>query len=120
LVDPAGITNGDIQQGVQQRFREQMWLQTEFHQFGMAGVVIVLFGFDARIGQMADFDVEVHFPAGGLHQVSQFQHRKLLRELIVDPAFSRARRVQTSQLDAADGVANIEVAARLPALAVNR
>ena len=50
----------------------------------------------------------------------QFQHRELLRELVEDPAFSGARRIQAGQFDAAHGVANIEKAARLSALAVDR
>ena len=44
--------------------REKMRLQPEFHQLGMLGVVVVLFRFHARIGQVLDLHVELNLSAG--------------------------------------------------------
>ena len=68
-----------------------MRLQAELHQFGMAGVVIMLFRLHARIRQVIDFDVEVQLPTRRLDQMGQFQHRELLRELIKHSAFTGGR-----------------------------
>src|SRR5579884_2204284 len=96
-----------------------MRLEPEIDQLGMLSVVVVLFGLDARIGKTLDFDIQSELGACGLHQFSKFQYGELFRELVVDPAFSRSRRVQTGQLDATNGIADIEEGPSLAAFAVN-
>ena len=65
-------------------------------------------------------DLEPDAGRGGLDQVGELEDRELLGELVEDPALARLGRVETGQLDAAHGVADVDVAARLPALAVDR
>ena len=60
------------------------------------------------------------FFAGGLHHVREIQHRELLRELVVDAALAARGRILAGNFDATHGVANIQKAARLSALAVHR
>jgi hypothetical protein len=54
-----------------------------------------------------------------LHHVRQFQHLELLGELIEHAALAGLGRIQAGQFDATHGVANIQIAARLSALAVH-
>jgi hypothetical protein len=69
---------------------------------------------------VVDLHLHAHLPGDRLHHLRQFQHRKLLGELIEDPALARLGRMKARQLDAAHRVANIQEAARLSALAIDR
>src|ERR1700733_255495 len=92
-----------------------MRLQTQVDQLRVLGVVIMRFGLDAGIGQVVDFDLEAHVLAGGLHFVREIENG----DLIEDSEFAGRGRMRTGDLDTADRVANVEEAARLPALAVH-
>ena len=94
--------------------------QAQVDQLRVLGVVVVLFGFDARIGQVVDLDLQAHVRCRpSCTMLRQFQHGELLGELIEDAALARRGRIQAGDLDAAHRVANIEEAARLSALAVH-
>src|SRR6266852_5938673 len=96
-----------------------MRLQAEINELGVFRVVVMLLGFNARVGNMIDLGGNSNFLCGSFHQMGQIQDRKLLCELVVDPAFVPGSRVVAREFDASHRVANIEEAARLPALAVN-
>ena len=57
----------------------KMRLQAQVNQLGVLGVVIVVFGFDARIGQVADFHGQVNFLGGGLYHSGEIHDRKTVR-----------------------------------------
>ena len=94
--------------------------QPEVDQLGVLRVVVVLFLLDARIRQVVDRDFETEVGRGALNEAGELEDRELLGELVVDPALARIGRVQAGQLDAADGIADVDVAARLAALPVHR
>ena len=52
---------GDVDQRIEQRIGEEVRLQAQVDQLGMLGVVVMLFGFHARIGQMIDLDLQAQF-----------------------------------------------------------
>src|SRR5258708_22002490 len=97
-----------------------VWLQAEVDQLRMLCVVIVLFGFDARIGNVIDLDGHAKFFRRGFHRARKIENGELLGELVVNPAFALGCRIVTRDLDASDRVPNIEEATRLTALAVHR
>ncbi len=57
--------------------------------------------------------------AGFLHSCGEIEHGELLGELVVDAAFALLGGIQAGELDAADGVANIQEAASLAAFAID-
>src|SRR5260370_4354187 len=86
----------------------------------MLCVVIVLLGFHARIGNVIDLDGHAKFFRRGFHHARQLQDRELLGELVVYSAFALGSGIVTRDLDAPDRVPNIQEAARLTALAIDR
>src|SRR5579885_3139768 len=85
----------------------------------MFGVVVMLLGFYTRIGQVIDLHVQAQFFARGFHQLGQFEHGELFRELVVHLAFAARGRIVACNLDAADGIAKVQKSARLAPFAVN-
>src|SRR5262249_24382501 len=88
-------------------------------QLGVLRVVIVLLGFDARIGNVIDLDVQPEFSASRFNHLSQMKDGEALGELVVDSAFALGGGIVASDLDAADGVANAQEAASLAASAID-
>src|SRR5712664_1017990 len=86
----------------------------------MLCVVIVLFGFDARIRNVIDFDAYAELFRRRFHHSSQIEHGELLGELVVNAAFALGCGIVASDLDAPDGVTDVEETACLTALAVDR
>src|SRR5271167_4563890 len=80
----------------------------------------MLLRLDAGIGQVVDSDLESRLFADGLHHFRELQDGELLRELVEDAEFTLLGGVVTRDLNATHGVANIQKAAGLPTLAVNR
>src|SRR5271155_1657626 len=78
----------------------------------------MIFGFDARVGQVADLDGQVNLFGGGLNDTGDIHDGKTFGELIVNAAFVARGGILAGNFDAAHGVANIEEAAALAALAV--
>src|SRR5579864_885024 len=113
------VFQGDVHERVQQRVRQQMRLQAKVDQFGVLCVVVVILGFDARVLQVINLHGQAEFFAGGHNHYRKVADAELLRELVVDAAFSASGRIFAGNFDAADRVANIEEAPRLAALAVN-
>ena len=99
--------------------RQQVRLQSQVDQLGVLRVVVVGFRFHARIGQVMDLRLQSQLRAGRLHHLRQLQHRELLGELVEDAELARIGRIHAGDFDAANGVANVEEAARLSALAVD-
>src|SRR5579864_1563774 len=85
----------------------------------MLGIVIVLFGFDARIRKMVNFDVHSQFFADCFYHLREFENRELLRELVVNSALAARGRILASDLDTANRIAYVEETAHLSALAVH-
>src|ERR1700722_17767248 len=96
-----------------------MRLQAQVDELGVLRIVVVFLGFDARIGNVRDLDFQSDFYGGFLNEASDFQNRKPFRELIVNATFARRRRIQARQLNAANGIANVEETSLLAALSVD-
>src|ERR1019366_9799938 len=58
FVNALAVAYGDVHQRIEQRFGKQVRLEPEDGQLGVLGIVIVLFGLDARVRQVLDFDLE--------------------------------------------------------------
>jgi hypothetical protein len=80
----------------------------------------MFFGLDARVLDMGDLDRVVDGARRVGDGMSELPDRELLGELIEDAELARFRRIEDHQLDAAQGVADIEQAADLVAQAVER
>ena len=89
-----GISNGDIQQRIEQCVRKQVRLQAEVNQLRVLRVVIVVFGFHARVRAGGSISTSsLIFLAGGLHHSARVSStRKLFGELVVDAALPGAPR----------------------------
>src|ERR1700676_2027077 len=68
---------------------------------------------------MVDFDPHAQLSRRGLHHMRDFHDRKLFRKLIEDPAFPAPSGVLACDLDAPYRIAQIQEAARLPALSIH-
>src|SRR6266852_1365957 len=86
----------------------------------MLGVVVVGLELGARVGQMLDLGLEAVMRARRLDAFGELAHRELLRELVEHTELAALRRVQHCELHASDRVADVQEAARLASLAVNR
>ena len=53
-IDAILIPDRDVHERIEQRIGEKMRLQSEVDQLGVFGVVVMLFGFNARLRQMLD------------------------------------------------------------------
>ena len=119
-IDPIAMVGDLHQHRVDQLLVQQPRLKPEVEQLGVLGVVVVLFHFLARVRPVLDGDVPAEVLAGLLHPLGQLEHAELLGELVVDAQLAGVGRVGGGQRDALDRVADVEVAACLAALAVDR
>ena len=96
-------------------------LQAQIDQLGMLGVVVVLFGFHARVREVVDLDLAgpVSSPAACTMCASSSTENCSVNWLKTRHS-PRLGGIQAGDFDAAHGVANIQEAARLPALAIHR
>src|SRR3954468_22112120 len=102
-----------------QLLAQQRRLEAEVEQLGVDRVVVVLFLLDPRVLVVLGLDAVAEVLAGLLDELRQSEHRKLLGELVEDPELTLLSRVQRRQLDAGEGVADVEEAAGLVAGAVD-
>src|ERR1700675_5170799 len=79
----------------------------------------MFFGLDAGVRQMIDFHFQPHLFACRFHKVRDVENRKALRKLVEHAALAGLGGIEAVQLDAPDGISNIEKAARLPSAAVH-
>src|ERR1044072_1057958 len=103
-----------------QLLAEQGGLQAEVEQLGVDRVVIVLFLLHTRVVAVLDLDRVTEVLASPLDQLGQLEHRELLGELIEDAELTGLGGSCGSQLDAVEGVADIEEAARLAPRSIHR
>ena len=80
----------------------------------------MLLEFDARVGDVLDRHLDAQLAAGVAHLLGQLADGERLGELVEHPELTRLGRVLGRQLDAAQGVDDVQEAARLPAPAVHR
>mmetsp|Transcript_12276 Transcript_12276/g.26479 ORF Transcript_12276/g.26479 Transcript_12276/m.26479 type:complete len:333 (-) Transcript_12276:430-1428(-) len=113
------VLHCELQQGVDHGVLQQVGLQTQLLQLGVLGIVVVLFRLHSGVGHVGDLHVEPQLCALLLHNVSQLVHAKLLGELVEHAHLAPLGGVVNGNLDAAHGVANVQEAARLSALAVH-
>ncbi len=85
----------------------------------MGRVVVVLLALDPRVLIAADLDLEAEVSPRLTDQRRQLLDRELLGELVEDPELARRRGVLHRQLDAAQGVADVEEAPGLAAATVD-
>ena len=97
-----------------------MRLQAEVNELRMLGVVIVLLGLNAGIGDVIDLHRHAKFLCGRFHHPGQIHNGELFGELVINAALAFASGVMTGNLDTPHRVPNIQKAARLPALAIDR
>src|ERR671914_2930272 len=94
-------------------------LEPQLAQLGVRRVVVVLLLLDARVVEVLDLDLVAELGARPLRELGELEHGELLRELVEHAELAALRRVAHGQLDALERVADVEEAARLPALAVD-
>jgi len=70
-----------------------MRLQTEIDELGVLRVVIMLFGFDAGIGNVVDAGLQAERPRSLRDKFGQLSDFELFCELIEDAVFARLRRI---------------------------
>src|SRR6185437_10552267 len=118
-LDPSAVCLDLAQHGLDQLVGEQTRTQAQFLQLGMGRVIVVLFLLKTRIGEVVEFDAEAQF--GGLlaDQLRQFEDAELLGELVVHAHFAARGGVEDAELDAAQGIADIQEPAGLPPFAVD-
>src|ERR1700686_802156 len=83
-------------------------------------VVVVLLGLNTRIRDMINFHLHAEIFSRFSHLDRYIHDGELLGELVVDATFASRRGIKTGELDAANGVPNIQKSSRLAALPVNR
>src|SRR5438552_1445299 len=97
-----------------------MRLQPQVEQLLVLSVVVMLLALDPGIGKVRDAGREPMSRARVAYQLRQGLDRELLGELVEDPILALIGRVVEGQPDAGDRVPDVEEAARLAALAVDR
>src|SRR2546421_5205560 len=85
----------------------------------MASVVVMLLAFHTRIRCMLNQGFEAVARPRGFDALGQLIQRELFRELVEDSVLPFLRRVLQRNSDAGTGVADVEIASRLPPLAVD-
>src|SRR5450631_3400753 len=80
----------------------------------------MLLSLDPGIGQVVDLNLQSHLFPGGLDHLRELQDSELLGELVEDTELALLCRIQACDLNAAHGIANVQEAAGLSALAINR
>src|SRR5882757_2391016 len=113
------VTLDDPEHRLDQLLAEMVGLQAEVEQVGVDRVVVVLFLLDPGVVDVVDRHLVAEVPGGGLDQLGELEDRELLGELVEDAEFARLGRVGDRQLDAGEGVADVEEAAGLTAGAVD-
>src|SRR5450755_926936 len=114
--DAVGVAFGDFEEGVDEGAGQQVGLQAEFDELGVGDVVVVVGEFDAGVGQVVDADV---FGGGGLDGRGDLLDAHPFGDLVEDPELAPVGGVFAGELDAADGVADVDHAAGLAAGAVD-
>src|SRR5579885_2950237 len=108
-----------VEDRVDQRFRQEMRLEAKVNELGVLGVVVVGFGLDPRVGNMADFDLDALVFARLLDQFGEFGNDELFGELVEYSILPGLGRIFQRELDASHRVADVQIAAGLTTLAVN-
>ena len=93
--------------------------ETEILELGVLGVVVVLLHFGARVRHGDDFRAQANLLTGFGDHFGEFVDGELFGELVVHLHFTVRRRVVASDLDAADGVSDVQETARLATLTVD-
>src|SRR6185437_9463297 len=96
-----------------------MRLEAELQQAAMAWVVVMLLGLLARIADMLDRDGETHAPAHIRDFRRDLVDREAFGELVENAQLAARRRMRHGELDALQRIAQVEISARLPALAID-
>src|SRR4029453_11799040 len=95
-------------------------LEAEVEELRVGRVVVVLLHLDARVGEILHLDLVAELLPRLAHELRKLGDRELLGELVEDAELTLRRRVRDGQLDALERVSDVEKAARLAALAVDR
>jgi hypothetical protein len=104
----------------EQRLAQIVRLQSKVQQARIGGVVVVLFLLDARVRQVIDRHIETELLRRFAHRFGETGDIELLGELIEHTQLAARCRIEDRKFDTRQRIANIEEAARLPALAVHR
>src|SRR5712691_258735 len=97
-----------------------MRLKPEADQLGMASLVVVLFLLYSRIVEVLDLHVHAVRLTGPPDELGQFVDRVLLGELVEHPEPAWLGRIEACEFHAAQRIDDVQIAASLPASAVNR
>lgn len=65
-----------------------MWNKAQLDELCVLGVVVVLLGFDSRVGHRFGLHVQSELGSGSSDQLGQLIHRELLGELVEDSEFA--------------------------------
>src|SRR5579872_4830706 len=96
-----------------------MWFESKFDKAGMRSMIVMLLCLNARIGEVANLCLQAKTFALIDDHLCQRSKRELFGELVEDAVLAfRGRRVD-GQFDALDGIAQVDIAARLLAFAIN-
>src|SRR5713101_4169539 len=119
ILDALFVFEDDLKHAADQFIAQEMWLETEVEQFSVHRVEIMLFHFDAWVGDMVDFGRQAEFAGLASDQLSQLQDGEGFGELIEHTIFSGLGRIEDGQFHAAHGVANVQEAPALPSFSVD-
>src|SRR6202022_1527563 len=117
--DSRAIALDQLDHVVDQGVGQLVGLETQVEQLLVLGVVVVSLLLRARIGNVLDLGRQTVRKAGIPDLLGQLSHAELFRELIEDAVLTGLRWIEGRRLDTADGVTNVEKAARLPTFAVD-
>src|SRR6185312_1113188 len=95
-------------------------LEAELQQPVMGWAIVMLVALAARIADGADRHVETKLPPDLAHPFGQFEHRKYFGELVEDAQLAWRGRRGDDQRETLQRVAQIEIAAPLMPLAIDR
>src|SRR5579875_2750127 len=114
--DPVRVPLGHLEQGLDERVREQVRLQAQVEQALVHHVVVVLGQLDPRVVDVLDRHV---LGARRLDRLGDLLDRHPLRDLVEHAELTAVGRVLARELDAAHGVPDVDHAAGLAARAVH-
>src|SRR5215213_180820 len=118
-IDAVAVLQRDVQERVKQAVAQEVRFEAEVEEARVLGVVVVVILLDARVLDVLHPGLDAELVRGVHHQLGELPDRELLRELVEDPHLAALGGVFHCELDAADRVADVEVAPRLGTVAVD-
>src|SRR5919106_2257467 len=113
------VAADDLEHRLDQRLGEHRRLEAEREELGVSRVVVVLLHLETGVRDVVDLHLDPELAARVTDLLREIRDVERLRELVEDAVFPGRGRVRRRELDALEGVHDVEESTGLTALAVH-